>query len=226
MVSLPAPLLQRLPPEEAGALERALTGIGAELAAVYAADVLDHREARGDNAQLFGLKIWVHARHRIGLRFEDDVDILVADNNGSYAVQVKPFSIGVYKLGDSVNDDIHACFPDASPTKRGYAERNRNQLSLFDATPESPLPPAVRYACNELIVGHFGNPRDGLVKWYVGATLVDEFGRPSWVWVERQELPGTSAEPARRREPIIPFDQREAEPLELRPRRDDAAGGE
>src|SRR5687768_14604024 len=103
MVSLPAQLLQRLAPEQAGALRRALTGIGEELAAVYSADVADHREARGDDAQLFGLKIWVHGRHRLGLRFEDDDDITVTYPNGSYAVQVKPLSIGVYKLGDSIH---------------------------------------------------------------------------------------------------------------------------
>jgi hypothetical protein len=226
MVSLPDSLLQRFSPEEASTLRRALTGIGEELAAVYATNVADHREARGDDAQLFGLKIWVHGRHRIGLRFEDDADIIVTYPNGSYAVHVKPLSIGVYKLGDSIHDDIHACPPDASPTKRGYGERNSDQLSLFDSTPESPLPTAIRYACNDLIVGHFGNPRDGLIKWYFGATVVDDLGQQVWAWVERQDLPGSSAEPAPRREPILPFDQREADSLELRPRRNDAASSE
>lgn len=211
------------PPTRATALRRALVGIGEELAAVYAADVDDHSEARGDNAQLFGLKVWVHGRYRNVLRFEDDPDVLVVDNNGSYAIRVKQFSVGVYKLGDTINDDIHACFPDASPTKRAFAERNRLQLSLFDATPASPLPAAVRYACNELIVGHFGNPRDGMAKWYIGASLVDELGRSSWAWVERQDLKGIAARPTRTREPIIPFSAREAEPLDLRPRRDDSA---
>ena len=157
-------------------------------------------------------------------RFDEDAEVLVRESNGSYTVEVGPFSAGVYKLGDFPDEDIHACFPDASPTKRGYGERNRAQLSLFDATPSSRLAPDARYACNDLIVGHFGNPRDGLVKWYVGAYIVDEVGRPSWAWVARQKLPGVDAAPVRTRPPVVPFNAREAEPLEVRARRDSAQG--
>jgi hypothetical protein len=221
-MNLPPLLLQRLAPDEVAALHRAVAGIGEELARVYASNVEDHREARGDNAQLFGLKVWVHGRHRLSLRFDDDPHVRVADANGSYCILTSPLSIGVYKLGDSMRDDIYACFPDASPTKRAYGERNRAQLSLFDQPASSPLAPPAAAALNELIVAHFGNPREGLVKWYVGAYVIDEQGRPAWAWIVRQDLRGERARPIRERPPIVPFNARETESLEVRPRRDTA----
>lgn len=218
MVDLPLQLLARLGSDDATALVDAVDAIGQELGAVYAVNVADHREARGDNSQLFGLKIWVHGDFQITGRFEDDAQVEVVHSNGSYSVQVGPVSTGVYKLGDTADEDVHECFPDTSPTKRSYAERNRAQLRLFDSEPDSPLPPAARYALNDLIVGHFGNPRDGLVKWFVGAPTTDERGVRRWAWIARQAPPGVIARPDLGRPPIVPFDAREVEPLEVRPR--------
>jgi hypothetical protein len=220
MANLPPHLVQRLTTDEAAALHRAIDAIGEELAIVYATNVADHREARGDNSQLFGLKVWVHGRHRFTLRFEEDDLVRVVDASGSYSILTPPFSIGVYKLGDSPHDDVHACFPDASPTKRAYGQRNAAQLSIYDLSPTPPLPRDAAFGLNDLIVGHHGNPRDGLVKWYVGAYVIDAHGRPAWAWVQPQDMPGEATQPARRRPPIIPFDGREAEALEVRPRRD------
>ncbi len=192
--------------------------IGHELRAVYTANVADHREARGDTAQLFGLKIWVHGDFQVSGRFEDHPRVEVVHSNGSYSVQVGPVSIGVYKLGDTADEDVHESFPDTSPTKRSYAERNGAQLRLFDTEPDSPLPPTARYALNDLIVGHFGNPRDGLVKWFVGAPTTDKRGARRWAWIARQDLPRLVARPDSGRPPIVPFDAREIEPLGVRPR--------
>lgn len=218
MADLPPPLLKRLTPIEAAALARAVDTIGEELAAVYAANIQDHRESRGDNAQLFGMKIWVHGDFRISGRFEETSDIRVSHTNGSYAVLLGGLSIGVYKLGDTVEEDVHGCFPDASPTKRAYAERNRRQLALFELEPASPLPLSARYALNDLIVGHFGNPRDGLAKWYVGAPTTDEQGWRRWAWISKQDLPGVAIQTVPARPPMVPFDAREVDALEVRPR--------
>jgi hypothetical protein len=220
VISLPEHLRSRLSAEDGGAITTAIAVIGEELANVYSADVKDHREARGDNAQLFGLKVWVHGRFRLTLRFDEESAVQVLDKNGSYIVAVGGFSIGVYKLGDFADEDIHGCFPDASPTKRGFGERNRAQLTLFDLETTCPLPEDARYGLTELIVGHFGNPRDGLVKWYVGAYVTDELGRHSWAWIARQDLPEETRRGIRDRPPIVPFHAREDEALEIRPRRD------
>jgi hypothetical protein len=113
---------------------------------------------------------------------------------------------------------VHSSFPDESPTKRNYAEANRRQLSFFECEVESPLPPEARYALDELVVAHFGNSRDGFAKWYVGAMFTDDAGKPSWAWIERQDLPGESKKPAPLRPVIAPFDSREAPPLRVQPR--------
>lgn len=218
MAELPSELLARLDADDAAACSRSIDAIGEELAAVYAANVNDHREARGDNAVLFGLKVWVHGDFRITGRLEDDERANVVHSNGSYSVRIGPLAIGVYKLGDTADEDIHECFPDASPTKRSYAERNRAQLTIFDLEPNSPLPPTARYALDDLLIGHFGNPREGLVRWYVGAPMTDERGVRRWAWIARQPLPvlGAASDPAR---PVMTsFDSREPEPLVVRPR--------
>jgi hypothetical protein len=226
MAAIPDGLAQRLSGIDGQALLRAVDSIGEEISSVYAANVLDHRETRGDNAQLFGMKIWVHGHFRVQQRFEEDDEVQVLDSNGSYSVKVGPFSLGVYKLGDFVDDDIHASFPDASPTKRAYGERNRAQLPLFEYSPESPLPPEARYALNDLIVGHFGNSRDGLAKWYLGAFVVDGDGRPSWAWTEKQQLPGDRIETGSPRPPMVPFSAREADVIDVRARRASASQSE
>ncbi|MDQ2760185.1 MAG: hypothetical protein M3Y17_07050 [Actinomycetota bacterium] len=72
MAELPSQLLARLDADDAAACLRTIDAVGEELAAVYAANVNDHREARGDNAVLFGMKVWVHGDFRITGRLEDD----------------------------------------------------------------------------------------------------------------------------------------------------------
>jgi hypothetical protein len=217
MAELPLQLLARLGQQPAAALLSAVDAIGEELAAVYAVNVADHRESRGDNAQLFGLKVWVHGDFRITGRLEDHADATVVHSNGSYRIEVGPVSVGVYKLGDTADEDIHECFPDTSPTKRSYAERNGAQLKLFDQEPASPLPPEVRYGLDDLIVGHFGNSRDGMVKWFVGAPTTDEQGVRRWAWISRQPEPAVLQAPKATKQ-VVAFDAQQAEPLQVRPR--------
>lgn len=162
----------------------------------------------------------MHGDFRITARLENDEVVAVVHTNGSYSVRIAEVSIGVYKLGDHVDDDIHGSFPDPSPTKRAYAERNRAQLALFDAEPDSPLPEEARYALTELIVAHFGNPRDGFAKWYAGAPTTDERGIRRWAWISRQDVPGEAVVSEPERPPMVPFDAREVEDVSVRPRPD------
>lgn len=218
MAIVPRLLLNRLGPEHGAALSEAIDAIGEELDLVYKQTCSDHRESRGDNAQVFGLKIWARGEFRVDARFLDSPQANLVRENGSYRVAVSELAIGVYKLGQTVDDDIHLCFPDESPTKRAYAERNTAQLTLFEIPVVSALPADIRYSLNDLVIGHFGNPRDGLTKWYVGAMIVDDQGRPSWAWVERQDDPGEATSPAPQRPPIEPFGSREVPQIRVGPR--------
>jgi hypothetical protein len=219
VASLPRQLVDRLDAATGAALAATIDAIGEELEVVYSQTKADHRPARGDNSQVFGLQIWARGDFRITGRLADEPVARVIHSKGSYYVSVEPISVGVYKLGQSVDDDIHELFPDESATKRSYGERNAAQLSLFDCPIESPLPAEHRYELNDLVVAHFGNARDGLVKWYVGAVVSDGGNRPAWAWIERQDLPGEVVEPVPQTPPIVPYSSRDVPNLEVKPRR-------
>jgi hypothetical protein len=218
MAKLPPPLLARLGPATATALQGAVDAIGEELAIVHEINRRDHREARGDNAQIYGAKNYYHGRFRLEGRFDGDPAVSVIRWKGAYKVVVPPVNIGVYALGNFAEDDIHGHFPDDSPTKRDYGHHNRDQLAFFETEVESPLPPEARYGLNDLILGHFGNPREGLTKWYVGAYVMNQGGKPRWAWVERQEDPDQGVQPLPERGPIVPYGSGEVEALQVRPR--------
>jgi hypothetical protein len=219
MAHLPQGFTRRLGSGLAADLEKVIDAVGEELALVYAQTCDDHLESRGDNSQVFGLRIWTRGDFRLTGRFEDSNKVQVEHSKGSYKLCLEQLSMGCYKLGHSVDEDIHLAFPDESPTKRAYGELNRQQLSFFECPVVSPLPADVRYQLDELVIGHFGNPRDGLTKWYVGAMVTDDLERPSWAWIERQDLPGEARMPGGQRPPIAPFDSREVPTLRVEPKR-------
>jgi hypothetical protein len=223
MATLPFPLLARLDTESAAALRDVVGIVGVELAAVHRINLRDHRESRGDNAQIYGLKNYVHCRFRLEGLLQGNPRIHLIHENGAYRIVVPPISIGAYCLGSNLEDDIHECFPVESPSKRTFGTRNRDQIALFENESTSPLTAETRYGLNDLIVGHFGNPRDGLVKWYLGAYVFGEDGSPRWAWVERQELPTETIEPLPAPSLVTPFSAAAVEPLSVQPRQVESA---
>ena len=81
---------------------RVLSRLGQELADLYIDEVADHRESRGDNGQLFGMKLWTHGWFRYEDLFADDPFIRVASENGSWALHVGRLRVGVYRQGSHV----------------------------------------------------------------------------------------------------------------------------
>lgn len=211
MLELPPELISRLPLPQTQLLRRALTVVADELPVVYAANVRDHRPR--DNAQVFGLRGFVHIW--AGLRERDGElgEARVVEDNNTFFLRVGELKVGIHKLGDVVDDDIHSCFPERSATQRSYGQRNALQLTLFESAPEAPLPEERAYALRELTVGHFGNPRDGLVKWYVGAYIYDDQGRPRWAWVALQHVEQATSRPE-----VTPYSERPPAAVEVNPR--------
>lgn len=222
---VPAALIAALTGPEADGLQRALDLLGPELADLYADEVEYHSEARGDNGQLFGMKLWVHGWFRYGELFADDPLIQVVSDNGSWWLQIGRLRIGIYRQGSDVADDVHHDIPCAdSETKRSYGASNAAQLELFpDVIGRPALNDEAIARLVALTITHFGNSRDGLVKWYIGAQA--EPGR--WGWVTRQpdaEPHQSSSKqnvmpmrPAGRE--IIPFNQRPVNDVEVNPHR-------
>jgi len=223
---VPAALLAALTPEEREGLMRVLGHLGQELANLYADEAADHREARGDNGQLFGMKIWTHGWFRYEELFAEDPLVEVVSENGSWALHIGRLRIGVYRQGSDVDDDIHQDIPHAdSETKRSYGVNNASQLALFDGDLGRPtLDDASIAKLLNVTVTHFGNSRDGLVKWYVGAQ-----SRPGrWGWVYRQPHAeprrddGDGVIPIRPLNPrlpgdVVPFDQRPVKDIDVTP---------
>lgn len=232
MPHVPPALLARLKSDEAGALQMFLEDVQRELGSLYRDEVADHHEARGDDAVIFGMKLWHHLWFRLENRYFDNPLIKVVSTNRSWQVQIGPLRIGIYKLGELITDDILGRFPDNSPTKRAYAERNDIQLSMFEDNDfEEALPKSERsWRLNNLTISHFGNPRDGFAKWYFGAQT-GAGASQRWDWIERQDMPndeygdGAKIIEIRAKSPksptsdsIVPFSERPIDDVPVTPR--------
>jgi hypothetical protein len=215
MSRVPPSLANRLSEADLVALERFLGHVRETLGSVYSRNVSDYVETRGDDAQLFGLKVWKHEWYALGQAVLEDAEIQLVEANGSYAVLIGPLRVGVYGIGDYAHEDVLQRFPDTSPTKRAFG--HANQMQLFEDAELTVAGPEA-YMANSLTIGHFGNPREGLVKWYLGAWAVDDQGRKSWLWIERQDDPGEGIEPLTPRPPVVPFNEGARETFDVRPR--------
>jgi hypothetical protein len=211
MVELPPQLIKNLSFPEAQLLRRVLGVVGEELDAVYRAAVRHHRPR--DNATIFGQRTWVHSWAALEDRRDELGEAEVIEHKNSSYLRVGRLKVGIHKLGHGADDDIHSCFPEGSDTKRSYGQNNSLQLALFDSTPDSPLAEDAAFALRELTIGHFGNPKEGLVKWYVGAYIYDDAGRPRWAWITRQKAPAATPPP------VTPYSEKQPEPVEVPPRR-------
>lgn len=211
MVEIPPQLTKNLSFPEAQLLRRILRVVGEELDSVYRAAVRHHRPR--DNANIFGLRTWVHIWSALDDRGDELGDAEIIELNNSFYLRVGRLKVGIHKLGHSADDDIHSCFPEGSATKRSYGQDNSLQLILFDSSPDSPLAEDAAFALRGLTIGHFGNAKNGLVKWYLGAYIYDDDGRPRWAWIARQGPTAAS------RPPVTPYSERLPAEVKVPPRR-------
>ncbi len=226
---IPDRLRARLGDERAARLEELLLTIERVLGRVYEMDAKDHEPDIGDNANLFGQKIWHHGWFALEHELEGWEDIAVTSEDNSFRIRIWALTIAVYKVGDSESDSIYEVDFNGSATKKAYAKRNQAQLELF--SPEAFAGPEHEHAfeLNDLWVAHFGNPREQLVKLYVGAPSLDDSGRKQWAWQRRIDTPGGGG--GGLREPLAPspFDDLPEPELDLKLEEDaeeNAAGGE
>jgi hypothetical protein len=218
VASLPPQLIGRLSASEAGDLHRLCDLLDRTLNSVYRDALLDHQESRGDDGQLFGFKVYKHVRFSLMQALDDDPDIRFVEQNGAYHLLIGPLRVRVDSLGHFAHEDVLAAFPDASPTKQAVGRSNAQQLR-FELPDLEPTPNRGAFLLNALTVGHFGNPREGLVKWYIGAWTQLHGGDKRWAWIERQDQPDEDLGPLPQRSAIVPFDQRTPDEVSVRPRR-------
>lgn len=215
---LPAPLVTRLSADDVAALERLLDALDDLLPRIYREALLDYQESRGDDAALYGLRVYKHLRFELSLLADHDPGIRFLEPNGSYALAVGPLQVRVDSLGHFVHEDVLACFPDSSPTKQAVGRTNLLQMK-FDMPEIEVVPDRAAYNLNALTIGHFGNPREGMVKWHLGAWTETDSGGRAWAWIERQDTGRAAATAPPSRGPIIPFSDRDADVVKVSPRR-------
>lgn len=220
VATFPVQLEQRLSREELAALYWAASMVVDAAGQAYGDAVADHHEAKGDEAQLFGNSVKTRHRFQVERRIEGQPLVVVEDLGWNiHRLRVGPLRIKSYKLGEFIDDDIHRRFPGP---KGGYTAGSdgihREQMGLFSLSPKSLIDPSEATLGNDLIFGHFGNPREGLVKHYLGALGVDDQDRRYWAWVERQDQQSGASERESQRPSFAPFDQRPAAGLLVNPK--------
>jgi hypothetical protein len=164
--------------------------------------------------------VYKHLRHEAAEFAMAEQGVGMFEPNGSYELAIGPLRIRIDVMGHFQHEDVLVCFPDNTPAKDAVGDDNHAQMRL--ELPCVDLQPGLAdYELNRLTIGHFGNPREGLVKWYVGAWTRTDAGGKRWAWILRQDDYGEGTQPAslKPRHPIVPFDRRTADTVSVRPRR-------
>ena len=180
---IPAPLRERLGDEVADRLGNIVILAERVLGQVYEMDARDHDPSIGDNAQLFGLKIWHHGWFALEEALDGIAGVEVSHDDNSHRIHIGPLTLAMYKGGDDEVDTIYDVNLNGSATKRAYVARNQLQLFSLDEIARSVE--ASAYELNTLWLVHFGNPRDELVKLYLGAPSRNGDDQNDWAWYER-----------------------------------------
>jgi hypothetical protein len=203
---IPDPLRRRLGDERADRLAELLRLIERVLHDVYRMDSRAFDPSIGDNAQLYGLGIWHHGWYALEQTFEDWPEVTVTHEDNSYRIRIWELTLAVYKGGDVAEESIYEVNLNGSTTKKSYAKRNQAQLQLF--SPDDLAAPEEERSVdlNGLWVVHFGNPRDQLVKLYVGAPTYDDLDHKQWAWYRRIDTAGDGGGGSRQSFAPTPFD--------------------
>jgi len=187
---IPQPLRDRLGEEPADMLGAVVGIVEASLRQVYEMDSSAYDPSVGDNSQLFGQNIWHHGWFAIEEALDGFDAVLVNHEDNSHRIHLGKLTIAVYKGGKDEVDRIDDVNLNGSATKRNHVARN--QLQLFSLE-EFMRPVAERaYELNTLWIVHFGNPREQLVKLYLGAPTRNAEDRTEWAWYRRVDKGGAA----------------------------------
>jgi hypothetical protein len=222
---IPQQLGDRLGEEVADRLRGVVEIVELALRRVYEMDSEAYDPSVGDNSQLFGQNIWHHGWFAIEESLDGFDGVVVSHEDNSHRIRLGELTVAVYKGGKEEVDRLDDVNLNGSATKRNHVARN--QLQLF--SPEDFRRPIAEraYELNTLWIVHFGNPREQLVKLYLGAPTRDAQDQTEWAWYRRID-DGGAAETVAPPLPEMPpsFDEQpEPEiPLELEEDVEEARG--
>jgi hypothetical protein len=189
---------------------------------VYGRNVERFDQDRGDDRLTFGVTVWRNAWFALEAALQDwDERVSTARPHGSFHVRLGGISIYAYKIGDTSRDTLATYQLEASLTKDMFVQANTDQLSFFD-------PPRMQDGAPvALVLGHSGNPVDGLTLVEIGLPSRDEHGRTRWEWTELFYIQqsGEAADGRSHLSPYPPFDQGPVTEAELVLRTDEDEEG-
>jgi hypothetical protein len=197
MTELPALLRDRLGPD-GPLIEGVIDQLAGAISDQYTRDAVAYDDAEGDNAWTFAVNLHAHLWARAVERIKEGPDVHLVEEGLAHAVQAGPLTIRPYKLGRDEPEDVRLIRLDpSSATKAQIAESNdavvSGQLAL-DLARAVPAPSdaefAARYAPDLLVMGHFGNPRQGRRAIYLGAPRPTLRDGSYWEWVIQLAGPG------------------------------------
>jgi hypothetical protein len=192
------------------------------LQGVYGRNAERFDEDRGDDRLTFGVTVWRNAWFALEAALQDwDERLSTARPHGSFHIRLGNLSIYTYKIGDTARDELAIYQLEASLTKDMFVRANTDQLSLFD-------PPQMQDGAPvALVLGHAGNPVDGLTLVEIGLPSRDDEGRTRWEWTERfyAEGPDEAEDGRSHPSPYQPFDEGPVTEAELVLRTDEEEEG-
>jgi hypothetical protein len=187
---IPQQLRDRLGEETAGRLGEVVEVVESALRRTYDMDSAAYDPSVGDNSQLFGQNIWHHGWFAIEEALDGCEGVVVFHEDNSHRIHLGELTIAVYKGGKDEADRIDDVNLNGSATKRSHVARNQLQLFSVD---DFTCPVGERaYELNTLWIVHFGNPREQLVKLYLGAPTRDAEDHTEWAWYRRVDEGGAA----------------------------------
>ena len=197
MLPLPTQLHSRLG-ADAQAVEETITVMVTAISDQYLRDVRAFDQLEGDNARTFAWDVREHTWARFVERLEPLEAARLEEDGLTQAVRIGPLVIRPYKLGSTEPANIELFRLDPSSNiKVGLGQRNGKVVAeqlAFDlaAALEGPDEAEIEaaYAANELVLGHFGNWRQGQRAIYLGAPRDTMKHGSYWEWVALLAGPG------------------------------------
>lgn len=120
----------------------------------------------GHDEMVYGLMVHKSAKYFLEELSRSSDWISILQRNPRFLFRINGYLMSAYRVGDSVEDDITTLFPKNRTGAWMLADANKGQMVL-----EFMRDGNVAYddsACTSLILGHVGNPEDGLGRMFLG----------------------------------------------------------
>ncbi len=150
----------------------------------YGASRAHHDPSVGHDSQTFGTLVYKSAWHFLRLVLIEEPGVETVFMDGALQVRLGPYVIQCYKLGHTARENVWRSFPGNEDAAGILSEANARQLALPTTPPIYP---------SNYVLGHFGNPVDGMAKAYLCVPFRASSGQITQ-WIACDRLDATTDE--------------------------------